>query len=282
MKAHTIVFGNEKGGTGKSTMLIHVAVSLLHMGNRVGVIDLDHRQRSSGRYLQNRKSYCERNGKDLLHPEYAVVEPSGEDSREVRQDEEQAALQQQIARMNGTCDYIIIDCPGRNTYLSILAHSMADTLITPLNDSFIDLDLIGEIEGGTLAIKRLSHYSEMVWECRKLRSLSQRPPIDWIVTRNRLATLDSRNNQRVHRALESLQKRIMFRYIPGLNERVIYREMFPDGLTLLDLPKVSKRGKNQLSQIAARSELRRLVMDLKLPDPYKADVTQDIALPEMA
>ena len=173
MKAHTIVFGNEKGGTGKSTMLIHVAVSLLHMGNRVGIIDLDHRQRSSGRYLQMRKRYCELNDKTLLHPEYAVVEPSEEDSREARQVKEQATLQQRVAHMNAQCDYIVIDCPGRNTYLSILAHSMADTLITPLNDSFIDLDLIGEVEGGTLAIKRLSHYSEMVWECRKLRSLSQ-------------------------------------------------------------------------------------------------------------
>jgi len=282
MKAHTIVFGNEKGGTGKSTMLIHVAISLLHRGHRVGIIDLDHRQRSSGRYLQNRKGYCELNEKDLRHPEYAVVAPSEDDSREVQQAQEQAALQHQITRMNALCDYIVIDCPGRNTYLSILAHSLADTLVTPLNDSFIDLDLIGEVEGGTLSIKRLSHYSEMVWECRKLRSASQRQAIDWIVTRNRLATLDSRNNQRVHRALESLQERIMFRYIPGLSERVIYREMFPDGLTLLDLSKDSKRGKTQLSHIAARSELRRLVEALRLPDPFVRGTTTDAVIPEMA
>jgi len=131
--------------------------------------------------------------------------------------------------------------------------------VTPLNDSFIDLDLIGEVSATNFQVERLSYYSEMVWDSRKFRSASGKPPMDWVVTRTRLASLDSRNNKRVHTALEALQKRIMFRYVPGLYERVIYKELFPSGLTILDLEKV-----NSLSHVAAREEVRSLVNNLRL------------------
>ena len=263
--SHIIVFGNEKGGTGKSTLLMHVVVSLLQLDKRVGIIDLDSRQRTVGRYIENRQEQARQNNLALAIPNYRVVPPSTLDSHEQRRSQERLALEESIAELAAICDFVIIDCPGNDTFRATLAHAHADTLITPLNDSFIDLDLIGEVDGENFSVQRLSHYSEMVWESRKLRSLMQRPPIDWIVTRNRLSTLDSKNNQRVHKAITALQKRIMFRYIPGLNERVIYRELFPLGLTLLDLQRVKETGKTQLSHIAARSELRRLLDALRLP-----------------
>ena len=37
----TIVFGNAKGGTGKSTLAMHVAVALLNAGLSVATVDLD-------------------------------------------------------------------------------------------------------------------------------------------------------------------------------------------------------------------------------------------------
>lgn len=262
---HIIVFGNEKGGTGKSTLLMHVVIALLHHGKRVGIIDLDSRQRTAGRYIENRMNYCREHGRNLLNPIYRVVCPSNLDSHDQRRSAEREALEGTIAELAEAADYVVIDCPGSDSYRSTLAHAHADTLLTPLNDSFIDLDLIGEVEGEDYAVQRLSHYSEMVWESRKLRTLMQRPPIDWVVTRNRLATLDSRNNQRVHAALSALQKRIMFRYVPGLNERVVYRELFPLGLTLLDLPELGEQRQMQLSHVAARTELRRLVEALRLP-----------------
>jgi len=73
------------------------------------------------------------------------------------------------------------------------------------------------------------------------------------------------NKQKMQRALEKLAKRIGFRISPGFNERVIFRELFPRGLTLLDLKDVGVKQLN-ISNIAARQELRELVKTLNLPD----------------
>ncbi len=259
--AHIIVFGNEKGGTGKSTLAMHVVVSLLEAGRKVAVIDLDSRQQSLSRYIENRKQTAETSALELPLPERVVINPATHDTISERQTQERLFLQNHIDRFSGDCDCIVIDCPGSDTFLARQAHAHADTLVTPMNDSFVDLDLLGQVDPDNYEVKGLSHYSELVWESRKQRSLTGKPPVDWIVTRNRLAHLHSRNNQRMDNALRALQKRIMFRYVPGLSERVVYRELFPQGLTLLDLPKL---GKMQLSHVTARHELRQLVNQLQL------------------
>src|SRR5690606_15270310 len=121
-----------------------------------------------------------------------------------------------------------------DSHLSRLAHSYADTLLTPLNDSFVDLDVLARVDPDTYRIVRPSHYSELVWESRKLKALRNRGNIDWVVMRNRMSSLDAHNKRRVHDALMELEKRIGFRSLPGLGERVIYRELFLQGLTLYD------------------------------------------------
>lgn len=262
--SHYIVFGNEKGGTGKSTLAMHVVICLLERGCQVAVLDLDSRQRSISRYLENRARYLAETGHDLPMPQFASVPQSQQGSIHEREAEEQQFLSDHLEQFKGQADYIVIDCPGNDTYLSRLAHALADTLVTPLNDSFIDLDLLGEVESKTYQVEKLSHYTDMVWNSRKFRGASGKQPVDWVVTRNRLATLDSHNNQRVHAALEALQKRIMFRYVPGLYERVIYRELFPKGLTMLDLQQVDDLGKKQVSHVSARFEVRKLVDALNL------------------
>ncbi|MDX1570863.1 MAG: division plane positioning ATPase MipZ [Xanthomonadales bacterium] len=264
--AHTIVFGNEKGGTGKSTLAMHVVVCLLDQGRRVGVIDLDSRQRSISRFLENRRAYLDRTGLALVEPVSVTVQRSEAHDTRAGRREEQQALQAALDRLRGHVDLVVIDCPGSHTYLSQLAHALADTLVTPMNDSFIDLDLLGQVNPDNWQVERLSHYAEMVWESRKFRSASELPPMDWVVTRNRLATLDSINNRRVDSALEALQKRIMFRYVPGLSERVTYKELFPKGLTMMDLGNVPESGKLTLPQVAARNEVRNLVAALNLPE----------------
>lgn len=263
---HFIVFGNEKGGTGKSTLAMHVAISIAEQGKKVAVIDLDSRQKTVFRYMENRQKFLQGSTVKLHQPDCVVVEPSRLDSVKAAQKTDQMALQQRLDSLDDDVDIVVIDCPGNNTYLSRLAHALADTLITPMNDSFIDFDLLGEVDAKNYQVGCLSHYSEMVWESRKLRLVGGKKPLDWIVTRNRLSTLDSRNNQRVNSALTALQKRIMFRYVPGLTERVIYRELFPKGLTLLDMKKVGDMGKIQTSHIAARYELKNLVESLNLPE----------------
>ena len=171
-----------------------------------------------------------------------------------------------LRRLAETCDYIVIDSPGGDSHLSRLAHACADTLVTPLNDSFVDFDLLGDIDENCADIVRPSIYSEMVWQSRKQKALEARTPIDWVVLRNRTATsrIEAKNKQRVGDALKTLSQRIGFRLAPGLSERVIFRELFPQGLTLLDLDAESGEGL-KMTHLAARQELRDLFITLKLP-----------------
>ncbi len=137
----------------------------------------------------------------------------------------------------------------------------------------MDFDLLGDVNPQTLEVIRPSFYSEMVWNCRKKKAQASRKPIDWIVMRNRVSPLEARNKQKVGEALSNLSRRIGFRLAPGLSERVIYRELFPAGLTLLDL---TERGSNvafTMSHVAARQELRDLVILLQLPALAGAEIS---------
>lgn len=252
--AHIIVLGNEKGGTGKSTTAVHIAVSLVHAGLRVAAIDLDARQRTFDRYLENRRAQAARAGIRLPSPDNVVIPDHSETL-------DRARLQAEIEKFSGH-DVIVIDTPGRDSVLGRTALSRADTLVTPLNDSFVDFDLIGQVDPETFKVKRPSFYAEMVWDARKLRARADGGSIDWVVLRNRLSSLEARNMRRVGGAIDELAKRVGFRVIAGLSERVIYRELFPKGLTLLDLDAIDDAS---LSHVAARAELRTLIAGLSLP-----------------
>lgn len=262
--AHTIVVGNEKGGAGKSTVSMHVATALARMGHRVGTLDLDLRQKSMGRYLENRQKYLGSIGLDLPSPMYIDLPPSGDGSVSEGDEDYDRRLGQAVAELESRCDFIVIDCPGSHTRFSQVAHSLADTLITPLNDSFVDFDLLARIDNDGERIIGPSVYSEMVWSARQLRAQAGLAPIDWIVLRNRLGAQQMVNKKKMESALARLAKRIGFRIAPGFNERVIFRELFPRGLTLLDLRDVGVKQLN-ISNIAARQELRDLIKALKLP-----------------
>ena len=272
-EARVIVIGNEKGGAGKSTVSIHLSVALLAVGKRVGVIDLDVRQRSLTRYLENRTRWMQNTGAKLTMPEILRVEASQERDLDKAEAEESQRFLTSLSRLKRECDFIIIDAPGGDTFLSRLAHMYADTLITPLNDSFVDFDLLGDVNPQTLEVLRPSFYSEMVWNCRKKKAQTSRRPIDWVVMRNRMSPLAARNKERVGGALENLSKRIGFRLAPGLSERVIYRELFPAGLTLLDLSETASNVAFTMSHKAARQELRDLVIVLQLPELAGIEIT---------
>lgn len=264
MGPHVIVLGNEKGGSGKSTTAMHVVVSLLKLGKKVGAIDLDSRQRSLTRYLENRSDWCERKGADLLFPKSYVIERSRKDAVQMAEGEENDVFKTVMEELQDY-DFVVIDSPGSDTYLSRLGHSVADTLITPLNDSFVDFDLLAEINPETLEVLGPSLYSELVWDSRKNRALQERASIDWVVMRNRVSSLDARNKRRVAEVLETLAPRIGFRIAPGFGERVIFRELFPTGQTLLDLTDRGGAFKLSMSHVAARQEVRDLILTLELP-----------------
>ena len=262
--AHIIVVGNEKGGSGKSTTCMHVATALVRMGFRVGALDLDLRQRSFGRYVENRRAYLARAGLTLPSPDYRELPEVPADQLQAGENAFDARLAAAIAALEPVSDFIVIDCPGSHTRLSQVAHSLADTLITPLNDSFVDFDLLARVDPETGRVKGPSIYSEMVWNARQLRAQAGLKPIDWIVLRNRLGAQQMHNKKKVGAALEELSKRIGFRVAPGFSERVIFRELFPRGLTLLDLRDTGVDQLN-LSNIAARQEVRDLMTELRLP-----------------
>lgn len=258
--AHAIVVGNEKGGTGKSTTAMHVIVSLLKDGCTVGAIDLDANQGTLGRYLSNRAKASVQKGLRLEMPLIASVAPTDQP------ESDKEKLLAILGNFAPKVDYVVMDCPGHDNPLSRLAHNFADTLITPLNDSFIDLDNLADVNPDTYEVVKPSRYAEVVWEERKRRMLRDRGSVDWIVVRNRLSQLDAKNKRRVGAVLEALKERIGFRVAPGLSERVIYRELFLDGLTLLDVMDTGTGVETSMSHVAARQELRSLMDALQLPE----------------
>ncbi len=259
--AHYIVVGNEKGGSGKSTTSMHVATALARMGHRVGALDLDSRQRSFARYIENRLAHAERHGHALPTPQLGSL-PSAETP--VDDATADAQVSAAVQALEPDADFVVIDCPGAHTRQSQFAHSLADTLITPMNDSFVDFDLLARLDPETGKVKGPSIYSEMVWKARQWRANAGLPAMDWIVLRNRLGVQNMINKRKVGGALKDLSRRIGFRLVPGFGERVVFRELFPQGLTLLDLGEAGG-GALSLSNIAARQELRGLMQALALP-----------------
>lgn len=264
--AHVVVLGNEKGGSGKSTTAVHVAVALLKAGQRVATIDLDCRQQSFTRYIENRKAWARRSGIDLEVPDHRCIEIGG--SMQIGDNElsEFAQFSAAVNEVENTHDFIVIDTPGSDSYLMRLAHAMADTLVTPLNDSFLDFDVLGTVDPTTYSVTGESHYSTMVKEARKQRRTLDGASTDWIVVRNRLSMLGSRNKQLVAEGLDQLSFRLGFRPVDGFAERVVYREFFPRGLTALDgLDEATLGTRPNMAHVTAREEVTNLLRDLKLP-----------------
>jgi chromosome partitioning protein len=275
-----IVLGNEKGGSGKSTTAMHVIVSLLHDGYRVGSIDLDARQGSLSRYVENRRKTAAEMLLPLPMPTHIPIERSKADSAAVAKREDEGRMAQALHELDA-CDYIVIDTPGADTSLSRLGHTLADTLITPVNDSFLDLDLLGRIDTDGTKILKPSVYAEMVWEQRKTRAIYGGKPIDWIVMRNRLSSLDAKNKRDIGQLLDLLAKRVGFRVAPGFTERVIFRELFPRGLTLLDLSRKDAGVAWRMSHVAARQEVRDLIELLGLNKARNGQAEQ-VPVPQAA
>ena len=235
---HRIVFANEKGGTGKSTTAVHIAIALAYRGARVAALDLDPRQRTLFRYFENRAETERRRGIHLPGARFGVF--TGESEEE---------LEAIAGEIGEGCDFLVFDTPGRDDRFARYA----------------------AVDAENFRVKRLSFYAELIWEARKKRAMATisgaRREMDWVVVRNRTHHMEARNQKRIDDALTELSKRVGFRVAQGLSERVIYRELFPSGLTLLDKGQLGELG---TSHLVARQELRELVSGLALPRPAKA------------
>lgn len=256
-----VVLGNEKGGSGKSTTAMHLAIALLYEGFRVGTVDLDARQGTLTRYFANRFKYIANSQLDIPSPLHLSIEKSSADTDEVRTSEDSSFLTMALDELLPITDYVIVDTPGNDTYLNRLAHQKSDVLITPVNDSLVDLDVLCVVDPDTLEIENSSFYANMVLDLQSRRKRAGEKPIEWIVMRNRLSHLDARNKRDVGDVMGRLSKIYDFKPLPGFGERVIFRELFLKGLTVMDIEKDPETSLS-ISEITARQEVRRLVREI--------------------
>jgi len=277
LRARVIVVGNEKGGTGKSTVAMHVAIALIKANQTVATLDLDSRQKTFTHYIENRHAWARQAGLKLEIPNHRYFientdHPTAEDEAA-----DGSALVEQVNALTQHHRYIVIDTPGRDSYLGSLAHSLADTLITPLNECFVDLDVLGTVDRATLNATGPSHYAQLVEEARRQRQLRDNGEVDWIVLRNRLSMLNSRNTRCVWQGLRDLSSLLSFRFVDGLAERVIFREFFSRGLTALDSLDAETLGtRPTLSHVTARLEIEALLRAMRLGyEPSDAETMED-------
>lgn len=230
INAQIIVFANEKGGVGKSTLAFHTAIFLARAGQKVLAIDLDRRQRSLERALENREATCRSLGIDLPSPQHlALGHPSG------------AMLMQEIARAGHNCQTVIIDVPGHDSPIARRAIAMADKLVTPVNPNFIDLDSVAQFNPATRKFNRLGKFAEMVSQLQSERHERGLSKTDWMIVKNRVRRNERVQLERFNQAIDQLPAHINARLTCGLPERVAFRELFLFGLTYADcgdLPEV--------------------------------------------
>jgi chromosome partitioning protein len=263
--AQLILVGNEKGGSGKSTVAMHIAISLIKSGQTVATIDLDSRQRTITNYINNRRAWAEHVGRDLGIPKHVCLDDI--DNCAITEDRAITcdAFSRTVGSLANDSNFIVIDAPGHDSPVVRLAHSMADILVTPLNDSFIDLDVLAAIDPESFNIAGISHYAQLVQEARCQHELLEHARMDWIVLRNRLSSLNSRNKRLIGERLEQLSQQLDFRCIEGIAERVIFREFYPRGLTAVDdLNELTLGTLPTMSHITARIEIENLLAAIGL------------------
>lgn len=265
-QAYVVVCGNEKGGSGKTTTAMHLLVALLNAGHKVASIDLDARQLSLTRYLENRNAWNRRMGLRMPVPDHFSVQRCFSDSVSDNENVELSRFQDILAQTEQSHDFILIDTPGHDSYTMRLAHAMADTLVTPVNDSYVDFDVLARIDAATGEVIDISHYAKMVREARRHRRTVDNGLLDWVVVRNRLSHVTSRNNNNLQESLRELSIRLGCRLADGISERVVFREFFPIGMTALDDLNEDTLGAGPTtSHLSARQEVRALLSVLKLP-----------------
>lgn len=269
VRPRVIVLGNQKGGSGKSTTAIHVIVGLMNCGYSVGSVDLDGTQATLTHFVENRQRLAASLDEMIEVPHHRLVEGSSKRSLAAAEVEETAQVAEAFEALADK-DYIVVDTPGSDSFISRLGHVLADTLITPINDSFLDLDVLARIDREGQSFLGPSVYSIAVLDRWGLRMLVGGAPLDWIVMRNRLVHQQARNNRSMERLLKKLAPALGYRLAPGFGERVIFRELFVQGLTILDQPAPSKWRLSNKSHAAARNEVWGLLESIGLAESRSA------------
>jgi chromosome partitioning protein len=277
-KPHIVVVGNHKGGSGKSTVAMHIIVALLKAGKRIASFDLDLTQQTLTHYIENRWAWGRQNDLPLELPDHHAIASDATDRAEREESSDIAWFTAELAKIerDGACDFIVIDTPGGSHHLSLVAHAMADTLVTPINDSLVDLDVIVTIGASRNEEPQPSRYAQTVARALEGRRSVSGRSTDWVVVRNRMATLASHNQRHVSELIEAVRGKLGFRTARGLCERLVFRELFAVGLTAFDRIEKAVLGvKPSPTNLVARLEVRDLVEQIgllpKQAAPAKAD-----------
>lgn len=261
-RAHVIVCGNAKGGTGKSTFAMHVAVALLRAGNRVATIDLDTAQQSLTRYVENRRRWVRATGIAVALPDHRDVPHHAHDA--ASEGATFAALANALAGVDAAFDFVVIDTAAGDTFLGRLAHRLADTLVTPLNDSLIDLEALGDLPPAGRGSPSGSGYAQAVAQARDERRRADGRLLDWIVACNRVP-VTAAGEAKIAPRLRDMASRLGFRFADGISQRALFDELFATGLTALDeFDGRSANSRANLAHLAARQEMRRLMAHMRL------------------
>ncbi len=250
-RSHIIVFANEKGGVGKSTTAFHTCIALCNAGQTVAALDVDLRQLTLDRALNARQESAREYGVTLPGPKQLLLAQSTDNELETK-----------IRMAQTDCNFVVVDVGGHDSPLARRAIHLADTIVTPVNDSFIDLDMLGRIDPRTGELRTLGTFARLVEHLKEPGLRQRERPLDWVVMQNRSRSLATKNERKILDALNNISTVAGFRLVPGLRERVVYRELFPLGLTLFDLESVPDLGR---AQPAARDEIFAMLDALNLP-----------------
>ncbi|MGF6306760.1 chromosome partitioning protein [Bradyrhizobium sp. i1.8.4] len=263
---HVVVIGNEKGGSGKTTIAMHLAVALLKQGQRVGTIDLDSNQRALTRYIENRRIWANHRRVNLEIPLHRYVRRAEGAKLDDNEAAELAAFGEAVSSLKESLHFLVIDTPSTDTYLMRLAHLVADTLLTPVTDSFLDLGTLASIDPITHEVTGTGHYAELVCDARRRRRQFDRGHTDWVVIHNR-----SSARRLARRGLAEAGTRLGYRDVGGCSERSVYRQFSASGLTVLDTLDEAILGERpDRSHRLAQQEMYHLIELLRLPISERA------------
>jgi chromosome partitioning protein len=138
--------------------------------------------------------------------------------------------------------------------------------VSPVNESFIDVDVFSRVHHDRSRRGHVAHYADLVLEARRKRRLVDNGIIDWVLVRNRSLSIQSNNARQVGMSLQRMSADLQFRVAEGLHDRVIFRELFPIGLTALDPIETAVQNQTLTSsQLSGRREIETLVQTLRLP-----------------
>ena len=197
--AHVIVVGNEKGGAGKSTISIHLTVALLEGGLQ-------------GRLHRSRHAPADADAVLRKSPflvaatrDWPIELPLHCAMRARRNATTSAPTRRWSSRMFADAigaveheyEFVVIDTPASDSYLMRLAHSLADTLVSPLNDSYVDIDVFSRVQHDRTQRGAVSQYADLVMQARRKRRLVDNGVIDWVMVRNRIASIASNNARQI-------------------------------------------------------------------------------------